>query len=191
MTPSSILCHFRKWLITSLPWNWVREQRSKEAFVSVERAVSAGSRGLVNWAQERWVWGHTSGHKMLSLKACVDEEAWSKEVTAGSGGRWRVGAGAKVKQGASRLWASPSQREKGVHLYLSSRSLSSSKLLKFRADRLLSHPNIQSLVWGQWHLKSYLNRKSTALKVIAKRVQGKKSMPVVSVLQSQSTINST
>ena len=45
---SSILCHFRKWPITSLPWNWVREQRSKEAFVSFERAVSAGSRGFMN-----------------------------------------------------------------------------------------------------------------------------------------------
>ena len=45
---SSILCHFRKWPITSLPWNWVREQRSKEAFVSFERAVSVGSRGFMN-----------------------------------------------------------------------------------------------------------------------------------------------
>ena len=58
---SSILCHFRKWPITSLPWNWVREQQSKEAFVSVERAVSAGSTPLHRWrfglsqTASRWV----------------------------------------------------------------------------------------------------------------------------------------
>lgn len=45
---SSILCHFRNWPISSLPWKWVREQRSREAFVSGEKAVSAGSRGFMN-----------------------------------------------------------------------------------------------------------------------------------------------
>lgn len=45
---SSILCHSRKWPIASLPWNWVREQRAKEAFVSGEKAVSAGSGRFMN-----------------------------------------------------------------------------------------------------------------------------------------------
>lgn len=39
---------FKRWPVTSLPWNWVREQRSREAFVSSEEAVRAGSWGFMN-----------------------------------------------------------------------------------------------------------------------------------------------
>lgn len=135
----------------------------KRHLLALREQSVRGAGDLWIWAQERWVWGHTSGHKMLS-GCLVDEEAWSKEVTAGSGGRWRVGAGVKVNKEPSWLWASPEPGEKRgalififriTELFLSS--------WKFRADRSLSSINIQSLVWGPWHLKSYLNRKSTAL----------------------------
>ena len=94
---SFILCHFRKWPIASLPWNWVREPWSKEAFVSGKKAVSAWSRGFMNLRPGTLGVGRTSGHKMLSGRL-VNEEVWSKEVTAGSVGLRRVAGAVKVNK---------------------------------------------------------------------------------------------
>lgn len=120
---SSILCHFRKWPITSLPWNWVRVQPSKEAFVNSEEAVSAVAGDLCIWAQERWLWGRTSGHKMLS-GCLLDEEAWSKEVMAGSVGL-QMGGGAygESKQAALLTSSFSPTRRKEVRSCVFARSL--------------------------------------------------------------------
>lgn len=65
------------------------------------------------------MWGRTSGHKMLS-GCLVDEEAWSKEVTAGSVGLRRGGGCSESKQAALLASGLPGTRmRKGVcsHLF--------------------------------------------------------------------------
>ena len=150
-----------------------------------------GAGDLWIWAQERWVWGHTSGHKMLS-GCLVDEEAWSKEVMAGSGGRWRVGAGVKVNKEPSRLWASPEPGEKKgcTYIYLQDH-WAISKLLEIQSWQIALINQYSKFGMRTMTSEKLPKSKEYCSKVIATRVKGKKSMPMVSILQSKSTINST
>lgn len=119
---SSILCHFTKWPITSLPWKWVREQRSKEAFVRHEKAVSAGSRGFMNLSPGTLGVGvHIWPQDALWLPC-----GWRGLVKGGHGRFNGMAEGrgcSESKQGALRLGASPEpEGEKGCTcIYLQGR----------------------------------------------------------------------
>lgn len=158
---SPSLCHFRKWPITSLPWNWVRSMCPKRHLLALrEQSV----RGV--WIYESEPRNAGCGGTHLATRcslAAQDEEAWSKGGHGRFRGRWRVGAGAKVNKESPHGFGLPSQERKGVHYIYLQDHWALSKLLKLELTDC-SSINIQSLVWGQWHLKSYLNRKSTALK---------------------------
>lgn len=152
------LVSFKRWPVTSLPRNWVREQRSREAFVSSEEAVSTGSRGFMNWAQERWVWGpHIWPQDALSR--LLDEEAWSKEVMAGSGGLLGVEAAVKVNKALLPALGVP-QQVIFVCEVLSCRPLWKQKHLVSESE---AHANkdrniilLKLGIWGRWeHLPVY------------------------------------
>ena len=110
------------------------------------------------------MWGCTSGLKMLS-GCLVDEEAWSKEVTAGSTGWRRVGAAVKVNKAPSDSELPLSQKaRRGALVFIFKIAEPFLSSWKCKADKSIASINIEIIARGPWHLKSYLTLKNTALK---------------------------